>query len=91
MKNEIYFIILLLFLYFALSVCANWDGFLKDMKSDINGGLNQIVTVYSDTGSPIVVYEGKINIESLKGNRIMFDLDGKRIVLYNCSVIVEER
>ena len=85
-------VMLFLFPVFMLSGCAGWDRTVKDFDSDINGGLNRIVTVYDNTGNQIAVYEGKIDIEDSEyGNKVKFDLEGKRIVLYNCSVIVEEK
>lgn len=58
----------------------------------MKGGLDRIVTVYDNSGNPIATYEGKIDIEESEyGNKVKFDLDGKRVILYNCSVIIEEK
>lgn len=58
----------------------------------MTGGLDRTVTVYDSSGNQIAVYEGKIDIEDSEyGNKVKFDLDGKRVMLYNCSVIVEEK
>lgn len=76
----------------VLSGCADWDRTVKDFGSDMTGGLDRTVTVYDNAGNQIAVYEGKIDIEDSEyGNKVKFDLDGKRVILYNCSVIVEEK
>lgn len=66
--------------------------FVKDFDSGADGGLDRTVTVYDNSENQIAVYEGKIDIEYSKdGNKVEFDLDGKHVILYNCSVIVEEK
>lgn len=80
--EEICYLLIFLFLIFML--CEGWNSIGKnfDFDSNINGGLSRTVTVYSDTGDCCL--EGKIDIgDTEHGN--------KRIVLYNCSVIVEEK
>ncbi len=92
MKNKIGCIVLLLMMLFSLSGCAAWDREVKDFKSDMKGGLDRIATVYDNSGNPIATYEGEIDIEESEyGNKVKFDLDGKRVILYNCSVIIEEK
>lgn len=65
---------------------------IKDTKSEWTGGLNRKVTVYAKDGTVIQTYEGKLDIEDTEaGNKIKFDLNGKRVILYNATVIVEEK
>lgn len=65
---------------------------IKDTKSEWTGGLNRKVTVYANDGTVIQTYEGKLDIEDTEaGNKIKFDLNGKRVILYNATVIVEEK
>ncbi|GIP32480.1 hypothetical protein [Paenibacillus sp. J2TS4] len=65
---------------------------IKSMKSNNSGGLERTVKVYSNNGELIEEYEGKIDIQDTEyGNKILFDLDGKRVVIYNATVITEEK
>lgn len=57
-----------------------------DIKSDLNGGLNRIINVYTADGKIIASYEGRIDIETNDGGYVKFDYDGKRYVYYNCFV-----
>lgn len=64
--------------------------FIKSTKSNLQGGLQRKVEVYSD-GQLIKTYKGKIDIaENDYGNKVIFELDGKRYAFYNCDVVVEE-
>lgn len=65
---------------------------IKDTQSEWTGGLNRQVTVYAKDGTVIKTYEGKLDIEDTEaGNKVKFELNGKRIILYNATVIVEEK
>ncbi len=76
----------------ALSVTgctAAFDRSMKDISSNYNGGLDRTVTVYDMQGEPIREYTGKIDVEANEG-KVLFDLDGKRTIIYNATVIVQE-
>lgn len=62
----------------------------KSCSSDLNGGLDRTVKVYSQTGELIAEYEGKFDIEESEG-KVLFDIDGKRVIIYNALVITEEK
>lgn len=65
---------------------------LKNFRSNQTGGLERTVKVYSSDGTLIQEYEGKIDIKDTEyGNKVLFDLNGKRIVIYNATVITEEK
>lgn len=65
---------------------------IKNIKSNNTGGMERIVKVYSNDGELIEKYEGKIDIQDTEyGNKVLFDLDGKRIVIYNATVVTEEK
>ncbi|SFI61480.1 DUF5052 family protein [Thermoflavimicrobium dichotomicum] len=64
---------------------------LKDSQSNWYGGLNRIVTVYDQNGKPIKTYEGRIDIEPTDGGKVKFEVNGKRIIIYNATVIAEEK
>jgi hypothetical protein len=70
----------------CLSGCSSCDRLKTDMKSDMNGGLQRQITVYTANGDVIATYEGKIDIEPNDGGYVKFDLDGKRYIYYNCFV-----
>ena len=55
-------------------------------------GLNRTLTVYSQAGKPIKTYEGKFDIQETEyGNKIKFELNGKRSIIYNATVIVDQK
>lgn len=65
---------------------------IKTIKSNNSGGLERIVKVYGSNGELIAEYDGKIDIQDTEyGNKVLFDLNGKRIVIYNATVISEEK
>ena len=69
----------------------------KTIESNQNGGLDRIVYVYDYSGHLLRTYEGRIDIEENDaGTKVLFDYnvnddEYKRIVLYNATVIVEEK
>ena len=74
-----------------LTGCASLQRAGKDIKSDMNGGLERIVTVYTANGEVLKTYEGKIDLASTEGGYVKFDLNGQRIMYYNCYVEVIEK
>ena len=90
MKKKIVAIILSLTMMFSLAGCASWQRFVKDVKSDVSNGLQRTVTVYTADGRVLKTYEGKIDLETTEGGIVKFDLNGKRIMYYNCYVEVIE-
>jgi len=92
MKLKIIKIILLsVMIAIPLSGCGSWERMGKDIQSDIGGGLNRIVTVYNADGEVLKTYEGKIDLETTEGGIVKFDLNGQRIMYYNCYVEVIEK
>lgn len=59
---------------------------LTDQKSELSGGLNRRITVYTADGNVLAEYEGKIDIEGNDGGYVLFDFEGKRYMYYNCFV-----
>jgi len=85
-------VMLIIVLTLNMTGCAGLTRMGKSIGSDLTGGLNRVVTVYDQNGNVLQTYEGKIDIEDTDyGNKILFDLNGKRIVIYNSTVIVEEK
>lgn len=73
-----------------LTGCASFERGIKDIQSDWSGGLDRTLTVYNANGDVLKTYKGKIDLESTEGGIVKFDLDGKRIMYYNCYVEVIE-
>jgi hypothetical protein len=76
----------------GLTGCESWNRTVKNISSDAGGGLKRTVNVYSQDGKLITKYTGKIDIKDTEyGNKILFDLNGKRVVIYNAIVVSEEK
>lgn len=66
--------------------CSTIDRAVVNIKSDISGGLQRTITVYTADGKKIANYEGKIDIDTNDGGYVKFDFEGKRYIYYNCFV-----
>lgn len=84
--NKIYKLLMVGMIGVSLFGCASMDRLGTDIKSDLNGGLNRIINVYTADGKVLASYEGRIDIETNDGGYVKFDYDGKRYVYYNCFV-----
>lgn len=71
--------------------CASTARACKSCSSNLNGGLYRIVNIYTPTGELIASYEGLIDIDDNTNGSLMFDLDGKRYVYYNCLCEIIEK
>ena len=74
----------------SITGCASFERSVKDTVSDVTGGLNRTVTVYDYDGNVIKTYEGKIDISESDGEKVKFDLNGKRTIIFGGIVIVDE-
>ena len=76
-----------------LSGCGeSFQRSVKTFTSEYTGGLERKVEVYSSSGQLLKTYEGKLDIETNEyGNKVLFDIGGKRTIIYNATVIVEEK
>ena len=63
---------------------------LKNISSDFSG-LERTMQVYDMTGNLLKTYEGKFDINNNEQGVIKFDLNGKRHLIYNAIVIVDEK
>ncbi|WCK53808.1 hypothetical protein PP175_21195 [Aneurinibacillus sp. Ricciae_BoGa-3] len=71
---------------------ASGERAIKNFKSNNSGGLERTVRVYGNNGQLIKEYQGKLDIQDTQyGNKVLFDLNGKRVVIYNATVITEEK
>ncbi|KEO84790.1 hypothetical protein [Tumebacillus flagellatus] len=71
--------------------CASCSRAAKDWSSEMSGGLKRSVEVYTYDGKLLKTYKGNIDFDAnTDGGKVKFDLDGKRVILYNAVVITEE-
>ena len=70
--------------------CSSCNRFGKTCASDVSGGLYRVVNVYDYEGDKIATYEGQIDVQE-NDTKVLFDLNGKRYVYYNCLVEVIEK
>ena len=67
----------------------------KDLESSYSGGLERTITVVNYNNEVIKTYEGKMDIQTNTGDKIVFVMDGKKYIIYNSdtfnTVFVEER
>ena len=91
MKIKIVSLVASLALLLTLTGCGeSWERSKKDWDSEYNGGLERTISVYSYEGNLLKTYKGKCDIEENELNKILFDIDGKRVIIYNAVVIAEE-
>lgn len=57
-----------------------------DQKSNLSGGIERVVNVYTANGDKIATYEGKIDLDTNDGGYVKFDFNGKRYIYYNCFI-----
>lgn len=83
------------FLALGMTICialemtgctAQWERSVTDFKSNINGGMQRTITVYTADGKELATYEGKIDLSTNDGGYVKFDFNGKRYIYYNCFV-----
>lgn len=90
MKKLVIAITLLAVLLFT-SGCAMVESGVKGFESNTKG-LNRTVQVYDLNGNVIFEDEGVIRVsENEYGNKVIFQLDGKRYAFYNATVIMIEQ
>lgn len=68
----------------------SYSRFSKSVQSDFDGGLDRVVTLYDYNGNPIKEWNGKIDVQE-NDTKVFFDLEGKRVVIYNGIVVTEEK
>lgn len=90
MKKRLIFVIATVLCTVSLTGCDSWKRTVKSVKSDFNGGLDRIVTVYDYNGKVIKSWEGQFNV-SESGTEVYFDNNGKRVIIHGGIVINEEK
>ena len=89
MKKKIAVFVLLATMVLSLAGCASWNRELKSFGSDISGGLNRTVTVYSYDGDVLGQWSGTFDVSESE-NETFFDVGGKRVIIQGGIVINEE-
>lgn len=91
MKKKLAIFIVVATLAVSLSSCSSFERWGKSTYSDFSGGLSRTVNIYSLDGKLIRTVKGKMDVQVSDGGKVLFDLNGKRYVYYNCMVeVVEE-
>lgn len=73
----------------SLCGCAGFQRGIKTIGSDITGGLDRTVTVYSYDGEKLGEWSGKFDVSSSE-QETFFDINGKRVILQGGIIINEE-
>lgn len=73
----------------SLCGCAGFQRSMKTIGSDISGGLDRTVTVYSYDGEKLGEWSGKFDVSS-STQETFFDINGKRVILQGGIIINEE-
>ena len=89
MKKKIAVFILLAAMMLSLAGCASWSRTWKSFGSDITGGLNRTVTVYSYDGDILGQWSGKFDVSESE-SETYFDVNGKRVIIQGGIIINEE-
>lgn len=82
-------LVIILYLFIGAN-CSSCERYNKSCASEYGDGLYRVVTVYDYQGDKIATYEGKIDVEE-NDSKVLFDLDGRRYIYYNCLVEVIEK
>ena len=86
---KIFIVVLVTIIIVIIGIFVNSASFKRgvvDLKSDLSGGLNREINVYTADGQLIKHFEGKIDIDSEHDGAVKFDYNGKRYIYYNCFV-----
>lgn len=90
MKKVLLVLVLLVGMVF-MAGCESLQRMGKSWDSEF-GGLERTVEVYSQDGQLIKTYEGKLDVQVNEyGNKVLFDLNGKRVIINNAVVVTEEK
>ena len=94
MRKKIRIIILTAIMILTLAFftgCASCQRVCKDCSSDVKGGLERTIKVYTMDGTLLAVYEGKFDLAEREDGCVEFEYNGKRIIYYNALVEVVEK
>ena len=89
MQKKIAVFVLLAAMELSLAGCARWKRELKSFPTDVAGGLNRTVTVYSYDGDVVGQWSGKFDVSESE-SETFFDVNGKRVIIQGGIIINEE-
>ena len=76
---------------FVQQSCESCSREMKSIKSEWSGGLNRSLVLMDYEGDTIKTWTGKFDIrDNSSDNKMVFDLDGKRIWIQGGIVVSEE-
>jgi len=70
--------------------CSSCDRMGKSIESNMSGGLDRTIKIYSYDGKLLSEHKGKFDVQDSE-NKILFDLDGKRYIYYNTVAEIIEK
>lgn len=89
--KKIVFMFLVIVVMFGFIGCAQVENTFKGFESDMTG-LDRSIYISMDDGSTWVYSGNNIRVDSTEyGNKIIVQINKKRLAVYNASVIVEEK
>lgn len=72
--------------------CESCSREIKSLKSDLGGGLERTAVLMDYNGDTIKVWTGKFDIrDDTSDNKILFDIDGKRVWIQGGIFVSEEK
>lgn len=86
LKRKIIALFMTIMFAIGTTGCASLNRAATDFRSELSGGLQRTVRIYTPKGDLIAEYEGKIDLEVNENGKVKFDFDGKRYIYYNCLV-----
>lgn len=84
-------VIVAIVIIFAMFNSSEFQRNFKSTVSNYTGGLNRTVTVYDYDGKPIQSWSGKFDVSENENEMFFDDENGKRVIIQNGIVIVEEK
>ena len=73
MKKKLIPIFIAITLMSQITGCASCGRAWVDFKSDVGGGLNRTINIYTANGDLMATYSGKIDLEMTQGGYLKFD------------------
>lgn len=90
MKRKLVILLVLIICAMSLIGCESWSRSVKSVKSDLGGGLDRTVTVYSYDGTVIKSWTGKFDVSENSNETFFDDENGKRVIIQGGIIINEE-
>ena len=89
MKSKLKLGLILASLLITMTGCTWWNDRVKNFESNTKG-LKRVIYVYSYTGELLTTYKGEVVRIEQDVTGTVIQLDNKRIVISNATIITEE-